>query len=315
VSYTGITQPYLKTQTMTKIKDKRLFTNVLGNKLKVLKNINQHYTTVVEPYGGSAAISLNMPNVEHIYIGETDPIVYASYTNWISGDLGIASKFFDVPVTDYGEDRENLHDELLDAAYLVLTVGHSVEIQPPIVYKAFLFRQSVFGGVMRINKQGVINVKIAADKLKRAINRHIPDRPEASFELFVNAAYTMVEYAKDANTLIVIDPPYYNPGSTPCYPGHNPKDRCETEQAILYLQEGLADGVDVVFSAYLDEELLNFVDEVIAQSVSLGYAVERLSTESLLTLAKATAKDNQSKQNKPQEHVLYFQKLDFDSIC
>lgn len=290
---------------MLKPKDKRLFTNVLGNKLKVLDSISQHYTTVVEPYGGSAAISLNMPNVEHIYIGETDPVVYAGYINWISGNLSIASKFFD--------DSEATHDLLFDAASIVIQLGH-IEITPAVVYKAFLFRQSVFGGVMRLNNKGEINVNIAADKLKRALKRAIPHPPEADMRIFVDAACTMDTYNTDADTLLVLDPPYYNPGSTPCYPGHNPKDRGETEQAILYLQQGLADGVDVVFSAYLDEELLDFVNDVVAQAVNISYNVERLSKENLSNLAKATTKGPQSKQDKPQEHVLYFKKLDFDSI-
>jgi site-specific DNA-adenine methylase len=290
---------------MNKSSDKRLFTNVLGNKLGLLPKLSQHYTTVVEPYGGSAAISLNMPNVEHIYIGETDPIVYAGYTNWLSGNLSIASKFFD--------DSEATHDLLFDAASIVIQLGH-VEILPVVVYKAFLFRQSVFGGVMRLNKKGEINVSIATDKLKRAMKRAIPKSPEADMRVFVDAACTMDTYNKDADTLLVLDPPYYSPGSTPCYPGHNPKDRGETEQAILYLQKGLADGVEVVFSAYLDEELLDFVNEVVAQAVNIGYNVERLSKENLSNLTKATTKGPQSKQDKPQEHVLYFQKLDFDLI-
>jgi site-specific DNA-adenine methylase len=285
---------------MKKSSDKRLFTNVLGNKLGLLPKLSQHYTTVVEPYGGSAAISLNMPNVKHIFIGETDTIMYVGYTNWLSGNLRVASQHF----------APSDNQDLFNAAHKVLSLGHIDEIAPSIVHKAFILRQSVFGGIMRLNNKGEINVSLATDKLKRTMKRPVPDRPKASMEVFVDAACTMVEYVKDESTLLVLDPPYYNPGSTPCYPGHNPKNRGETEQAIMYLQQGVADGVDVLFSAYLDDNMLQFVDEVVAQSLSLGYTVEKLSESSLLTL-----KHKDSKQNKPKEHVLYFQKLDFDSIC
>jgi hypothetical protein len=51
-------------------------------------------------------------------------------------------------------------------------------------------------------------------------------------------------------------------------------NKAEIEQSLAYLQMALGERVDVVLYAHLNEDMIQFVDDLVAQSAHLGYTVE-----------------------------------------
>lgn len=282
--------------------DNRLFTNVCGNKQGLIKHLNDDYVTIIEPYAGSAAISLGLNTKSNLIWGETDRILYNCYDAWLAGTL-------ELPQGDVNRDflRESAQTTLND---LPCTINMET------LGAAYVFRQSVYGSVMRTNKKGEINVRVADDKLTRILKRPIPKPPAQDVQLFPGAEQALaaaVQLDGGEKTLLVLDPPYYRPGSTPCYPMHDPNSRDETMWAIMNISTAITSGWDCLFTSYLDDSLMEVLNDIITLAAESGYTAKTLSDAALTRLGNQASGE---RSDKPNEVCIYFEKdnVEFDFL-
>jgi site-specific DNA-adenine methylase len=278
---------------MTK-QDNRLFTNVLGNKSKLIPALRSfEYTSVCEPFAGSAAISLNLPGVEQIVLGETAPILYWGYKLW---NLRLWHAIKEAQLGS-PEVWETSAQTLISTEHKVLA-QMDLEVLLSVVAGAYMYRQTRYGGVCRINKQGKLNVPIAASKVKTATKRLPPVQPPVEAKqlcckparlafLVEQDAYTAIRTwlgnaDKLSGYLLVLDPPYYAPGKTPCYPFHNPRSLESWDLTMSCMLEGVKHCVDVLVCGYTHDGHVEFIQDLAA---TYGYSVLDLGSGELSQLA------------------------------
>jgi site-specific DNA-adenine methylase len=287
---------------MTK-QDNKLFTNVLGNKSKLIPALSSFkYTSVCEPFAGSAAIALNLPGVEQIVLGETDPILYWGYRLW-SIALTDAIKQAQLGSPEIWEVSAQT---LINTEFKVLDFIMGLEDLIPVVAGAYMYRQTRYGGVCRTNKQGKLNVPIAASKVKTATKRLPPAQPPVVDFRVEQDAYEafwvwLYDLKPDSLDLLVLDPPYYAPGKTPCYPFHNPRSLESWDITMSCMLEGVKHDVDVLVCGYAVDGHVEFIQDLAA---TYGYSVLDLGGGELSQLALSKPETDATK---PVEYNLLLQ--------
>lgn len=123
-------------------------------------------------------------------------------------------------------------------------------------------KRLVFGGILRTNKQGKLNVALSQDKLQSYLENPSYEWPDNGIErLDIHHGWERaVQALADSdytNALVTIDPPYYSPERwtetrkdgtqraskmTAAYPGHNPQSADELALCVDCLDAVLATG-------------------------------------------------------------------------
>lgn len=199
------------------------------------------YDSILETFVGSGAGTFqHFHGIPHAIVGDVDPGVGAVWECWGNPEYRRAveelivwwkKRILDAPAAGF----EQLKD-LQDNRFSVMS--------PPEIAAAYLtIKRLVFGGVLRCNKAGALNVALSADKLskflqagRRASKRRctitpslfeMDERPEAywgwqhqwpdngiqsvTFRSSWQGAVQALADSDYSNALVVIDPPYYSP--------------------------------------------------------------------------------------------------------
>jgi len=183
--------------------------------------------SIVEPFCGTGSTAL-YGYTNYRFLGESAPDVRAIWESWLSGQ--------------WHKVRESVRfAATLDPQHAWDTAKELYEItEKPVQLAAasLILRKLAFGGVIRHNTQGKLNVTWSSHKVEAFRNWAVSAPPVCpgitlrdSWEGAI-AAWQDLECQK---SLVVIDPPYwlpYAPGTerrgtglmTPAYAGHRPHD-------------------------------------------------------------------------------------------
>ena len=220
-----------------------------------------HYDVIVEPFAGSGAATWQHNHgIQNAIAADVDPGVQAVWECW--GDAvqrnecdhnleGWAKLFNENPVEGFaaivdeynriGASEHDIYEK--SATYLTL-------------------KRLVFGGVLRCNKEGKLNVALSQDKLEKYLsgwNYTWPDNgiQNLTFKHSWQEAVRALAESAYENALVVIDPPYYSPKAwtekrkdgrkvqsrmTSAYPGHDPQSADELAMCVDCLDAVLATG-------------------------------------------------------------------------
>lgn len=263
-----------------------------------------YYDCIVEPFAGSGAATWQHNHgIAHTIAADVDPGVQAVWECWrehrdaVNGACelwhreiteGSAKRAFNKLKRIY--DKKGFHGSLrfgldstrryeLAAAYLTL-------------------KRLVFGGVLRCNQQGSLNVALSQDKLEKYLagwQYQWPDNgiQSVDFRHSWQAAVQTLADSPHTNALVVIDPPYYSPqqwqetrkdGSvhpsrmTPAYPGHNPQSADEMALCLDCLDAVLDTGKvgRIVVFNYWSKILDDMIQDALISRHCLDFYVSNL---------------------------------------
>ena len=245
-----------------------------------------YYDCIVEPFAGSGAVTWQHhhgiknaiaadcdPGVQAVWQCWGSPLVLRKLEQWYYHVKEEPQSAFDILKAIY---ENNLYPEALAAAYLTL-------------------KRLVFGGVLRCNKQGKLNVALHQDKLEKYLAGWTYEWPDNGIEslAFKYSWQEAVQALADSSyerALVVIDPPYYSnkvwieerkDGSqriskmTAAYPEHNPQSDAELKMCVDCLDAVLATGkaLRVVVFNYHSDELKRRINTLVEKSIWCGDCV------------------------------------------
>lgn len=245
----------------------RYFRKFGGHVQSLICDRPHHYDCIVEPFAGSGAVTWQHSHgIKNAIAADVDPGVLAVWRCW--GDETLSKG-----VTYWLEILEMLVKDAPDKAFnqikAVIDAGSNSYDQDHFAANYLAFKRLVFGGVLRCNTQGKLNVALSQDKLEKYLNGWQYTWPDNGIEnLTVEKGWQgAVKALADSdyeNALVVIDAPYWTPGKrmTEAYthhgdPGSDEVMRLTTDCLDAVLATGKAGRV-VVFNYYsgeLDDEI------------------------------------------------------------
>ncbi|MEM6838141.1 MAG: DNA adenine methylase [Cyanobacteria bacterium P01_C01_bin.120] len=253
-----------------------------------------HYDVIVEPFAGSGAATWQHHHgIKNAIAGDIDPGVLAVVKCWASFDLRCGVQWWlDLFREKVKNDPQGAFEDLCDR----YNRWDQIDIDP--AWRAALYltlKRLVFGGVLRCNKRGKLNVALSQDKLNSYLQGWQYIWPNNGVERLDihggwEAAVQALADGDYSNALVVIDPPYYDPQEwdevrkdgrivrsrmTAAYPGHNPQSINELEMCVDCLNATLATGKAsriVVFNYWSDE-----LNKQIKEVFDRHYDANRLS--------------------------------------
>jgi len=222
--------------------------NVSGHPVSRICDRPHFYDCIVEPFAGSGAVTWQHSHgISHAIASDIDPGVRAVWECW-----GDASLIVSV---------EKLIEQVKanpDSTYKKLkTIYHSPREYSPVFYAAayLTLKKLVFGGVLRCNRQGLLNVALSEPKRRQGFSEfsnwryRFPNNGIQSLT-FKHSWQDAVKALADSSyqrALVVIDSPYYSDKEwveerhdgqkrvskmTPAYAKHNPQSDDELRLCI-----------------------------------------------------------------------------------
>lgn len=249
----------------------------------------RQYDAVIEPFVGAGHFTHRMlanGRVKTAFVGDIDPAVSVVWDLWSKpGDFdreyalkwinqiakSIKSQFL---VGDLKNVRDYWFKDLSDW----LTGGDRCTL--PIA--SILLRKLVFGGVLRCNAQGKLNVALSQDKLNQFANWHFEwPHFDESWRLSVADSWQQCvanfENSACQNAIAFVDPPYYLPPKsrpgrrgtgvmTPAYTHHGDPQGQELLDTFMNCLDRLLDNPRVsrvVATNYVSYELCQQVSDLL----------------------------------------------------
>jgi site-specific DNA-adenine methylase len=195
--------------------DNRLITSFAGSKAFIVKQLPRKFDMVWEPFGGSAAVGFNLSGVKTLIYNDANPRLMNLMRAWIQDKDKL-----ETDILYYLEVRK-LSPDRVNYLYKLTVDFNNINFRyAAITYIAML---SAYGGLTRTNRQGVSNTSLALNKFN-ALKTRILDKGLADRKIEVKLQKGIKKSQQGNSTLVVIDPAYYAPGKTPCYPNHDPND-------------------------------------------------------------------------------------------
>ncbi|MGA1476743.1 MAG: hypothetical protein ACO4AI_16585 [Prochlorothrix sp.] len=201
-----------------------------GRYRKAILGGSPFWGAVVEPFCGTGSTAL-YACTEHRYLGESEPDVRAIWYCWRIGQWRDVQKLV-------GAAQGTVLEKGAQEAWDWAKSQYEADRCDPVSLAAasLVLRKLAFGGVIRRNRSGRVNVTWNQDKIASFLNWECraPEPPTTGIISISNSWECCIEaWLSDgpANSLILIDPPYAV-GSGPAYGGHNPND---TETLALAL--------------------------------------------------------------------------------
>lgn len=258
-----------------------LFSRYPGNKSNYNLFDGGNYDAVIECFGGSASFSQQMMarGVKQVFLADTDPSVRAVYDVWTTPHLhhdfycdlrSLQAYFAREPEMAWNCLKSNLNHP---------------KIQPTtrLAAASLTLRYLTFGGVVRCNADGKLNVTYAPERLE-TLKRWkytlppIPKNCEIQISADWQCCLTRFEAIclgnreaayRPKKAILLLDPPYYSDRSlgvrmTPAYPGHQPHDPATLDLCMDALSMALSTpNIDrIVMTNYVSNALEKRVTEL-----------------------------------------------------
>jgi site-specific DNA-adenine methylase len=221
-----------------------LFSPAVGSKSRTSKypiDDYRDYEVVVEPFAHAGPIAIERllnfgkpTGVRRAIVADSDISVNTIWKTWIDPQARkecdeILSRYSQI-ISDFARNTTrqafksnpfwgNIERAFNDSLQGHLSYGQSAAY-------SLLVRKLVFGGVVRCNKEGKLNVGLSWDKLQSFVNwKHSWHQLDELCEVSVFNNYEEALFDIDGRTaLVLIDPPYWLPrkGMTQAYTSHDP---------------------------------------------------------------------------------------------
>ena len=253
----------------------------------------RQYDATIEPFVGSGHFTHRMlanGRVKNAFIGDIDPAVNVVWRAWMDtepdefgfwgGECGrdYIQKF----INDYAANIKLGMDDLYFCE-LKEWLEDGIESEPhKLAAASIILRKLVFGGVLRCNAQGKLNVALSQDKLEQFLNWNFEwPHFDESWRLSVSDSWQQClanfENSDCQNAIAFVDPPYWLPpksrpgrrgaGSmTPAYTHHGNPQGQELLDAFINCLERLLDNhrvSRVVATNYVSPELCQRVEDLL----------------------------------------------------
>ena len=224
-----------------------------GNKAKLIQTLNIPADTQVfiDPFFGGGSFTFEMikrsPSARFI-VAESDPNIRMILRS--CRDSVMKSEVLK-KVECLKKDFDQSPDKTWQSIKQEMILGDAAS--------KLLHQRLAFGAVARTGSNGVYNVIYSKDKAAN-LSKWKPSLPDLRWvDLAVLNDWRFcfnipgVDY-QDA--IAFVDPPYYAPGKTACYPGHKPKDIMTLLTVINSVEAALAARVSKFWLTHYDVELL-----------------------------------------------------------
>jgi len=203
-----------------------------GNKRKLIQILQpfQGVETFIETHAGSSAFTLQMieryPNARFV-VAEKDESIRNILRSCRRKETRDALISRTIEIRDTFRLSTNYWQTIKEDA--IAGCGAS----------KLVFQRIAHGSVARTSKNGQYNVVWSPDKVK-SLGSWVPKLPKLfDADLTVlDSADCCFEQAYD-NTCVFIDPPYYAPSKTRCYPGHNPASTLTAIAVVRTLEKAI----------------------------------------------------------------------------
>lgn len=224
----------------------------------------RQYDAVIEPFVGAGHFTHRMlasGRVKNAFVADVDPAVFSVWSCWGNKRLAAAVERNVWGISDDIKKRiDQQNNSSLNAIFDLL----KVEIEQPLddrknslAAASILLRKLVFGGVLRCNAQGKLNVALSKDKLNQFTSWHF-EWPyfDESWRLSVSESWqACIQRFEESNcqdAIAFLDPPYWLPPKsrpgrrgtgimTPAYTHHgNPQGQETLDLFVHCLQRLLA---------------------------------------------------------------------------
>lgn len=202
-----------------------------------------YYDCVIEPFVGSGHFTTGMfwrTPISKAFVADSDPAIREVWECWVSAELRADVEesidfwseriLFKNPVHAYQELKKIFEGEQYDCDGTPYDIVDRVSA-------SILLRKLVFGGVLRCNTEGRLNVALSQDKLKAFESWRFEWLPFLDrYQIYIqnNWQHCLSRFELDStarNAIAFVDPPYWLPkGSrpgrrgtgamTPAYPTH-----------------------------------------------------------------------------------------------
>ncbi len=221
-----------------------LFSPAVGSKSRTSKypvDDYRDYEVVVEPFAHAGPIAMERllnfgkpTGVRRAIIADSDISVHSIWQAWLKPEVreecdNILERYSSVikPFARHTTQKtfkNNPFWELIEGAFNDSLTGN-LSYGKSAAY-SLLVRKLVFGGVVRCNKQGKLNVGLSWDKLQSFVNwnhtwHDIDELCEIDLFMDYRSALDTINGSK---SLVLIDPPYWlsSKGMTQAYTVHDP---------------------------------------------------------------------------------------------
>ena len=238
----------------------RYFTTFGGQRFSRICDLPGHYDVLVDVFLGGGGVAFGHPyGCKHVITSDVDPGVLALAQCW--GDAGLRRQV--------EQEIEGWKSKIIrspSGAFAGLKNIHDNARSISVSERAAVFltiKRLTFGGVLRCNRQGKLNVALSQDKLDKYLrgwNYEWPNNGVKTLDVHHGwqGAVQALADSNYENALVVIDAPYWTPGHkmTEAYthhgdPGSDEVMALTTDCLDAVLATGKA-GRIVVFNYYSD---------------------------------------------------------------
>lgn len=182
------------------------------------------YDVGIVPFAGSGrwcVPALQHGHIKSLIVADADPAVRAvwgqfrdqTHQNWSFLGFQIDAWVEELVLAD---DPGSVFEKLVEIVNLGLA-GESQDLAELAAAK-ILLHKLCFGGNVRSNSQGKLNITLRTDWEKALLNYHyeLPwCPPNRSVKIMADWSECWTNVPKDAQTIAFVDPPYYAPGNSP----------------------------------------------------------------------------------------------------
>ena len=251
------------------------------------------YDAVIEPFVGAGHFTHRMlanGRVKDAFVSDIDPAVSTVWRAWMDTEPDEFGFFGGESGRDYIQSFIQNYSAQVCAAYddvyfdeLKGWLEGGFETEPhKLAAASILLRKLVFGGVLRCNAQGKLNVALSQDKLDKFPGFHFQwPYFDENWRLSVSDSWqqclTAFENSNCQNAIAFVDPPYWLPSKsrpgrrgtgamTPAYTHHGNPEGQETLDLFMNCIDRLIDNPRVgriVATNYVSSELCFEVDRLL----------------------------------------------------
>jgi DNA adenine methylase len=182
---------------------------------KIIKNSQLTGLNMIEPYAGSAAVSLGLLDlnlINKVTLVERDPLVYSFWKSIVDNSEGLISSFEELPITlDTWHDLRPLLHIDFPKEDEILKLGIA----------GLFFNRANFSGILNAGPIGGKEQKSAykidcrTNKIEIANRiRKIANYKDRISVVFGDAVNLITDYKETENVFFYIDPPYFQKGES-----------------------------------------------------------------------------------------------------
>lgn len=252
----------------------------------------------IDPFYGSGSATIFIQQIypllfSQIIAAEADPAIRAIVHCLSDPELHDKVTFYlGREVDNFLESPDFAWKDIVQLLDDVLLCGNiterSIYSLVDIAVTKLLYQRLAHGAAARTKADGkTLNVKYSKDKASK-LNGWVPDlvplyqypvKPQMLSD-YRSCFAQEVDYSK---AICFIDPPYYFPKKTGCYPGHNPGDKATLELSTNSVSLALSRGCKQIFLFNYDNDDLS--DYCYLEAKRYGYQMDVTPLAALRSLA------------------------------